>query len=145
MHAVDALGGAEAFLRKGQVDRQRHDDHVVAQFRRLAVEADVLQRADRGVDRRKDAVNAHLAVENVRRHGLQTRIGARKYGGRLPHFAAIADKRHGLAAESYLVIHNSIVFIIRWFNAIPMPPGCEPDLRNGTPHRAPPHPVIGRL
>ncbi|WP_303323157.1 hypothetical protein, partial [Cloacibacillus evryensis] len=35
------------------------------------------------------------------------------------------------------MIHNSIVFIIRWFNAIPMPPGCEPDLRDGTPRTAP--------
>ena len=145
MHAVDTLGGAEAFLREGQVDRQRHDDHVVAQLRRLAVEADVLQRADRGVDRRKDAVNAHLALENVRRNGLQSRIGDRKYGSDLPHFAAIADKRHGLAAESYLVIHNSTVFIIRWFYAIPMPPGHEPDFRDRALHGVHPQPVIGRL
>lgn len=38
------------------------------------------------------------------------RVDNRKYGGHFARLAAIADKRHGLAAESYFVIHNSFVF-----------------------------------
>ena len=110
MDALEALGGAETPQRKGKIDRKSQDDNLLAEMRRLTVEADVLHRADGSVDRRKDAVNADPVAEKVRVNHIQAAVDDRKRGRFLALRAAMSGKRHTLAAESYVMIHVRMVF-----------------------------------